>query len=334
MDLLTQGVLGAALAQSGSKQTETRLACGIGFGAGLLADADALIRSANDSLLTIEYHRHFTHSIFFIPFGALIAALILWPLLRNRISFKRLYVFSLLGYSFSGFIDACTSYGTHLFWPISDERISFNLISIVDPIFTLPLLLAVILAYRWRKAKLAQFGLLFCALYLVVGYVQKERANSVIQQVATQRGHTPTQHLVKPTFANILLWRSVYESDGRLYVDGVRMGGDGKVYAGTSILKYDIERDNPNLDKASVLYRDMQRFSFFSQGYIAKHPERENVVADIRYSNQPDGLLPLWMIEFDPMQPQKHAEFKVYRNTTESNRARFKSMLFGEELVK
>jgi len=333
MDLLTQGALGAALAQSGSKQTETRLATGIGFAAGLLADADALIRSANDSLLTIEYHRHFTHSIFFVPLGALTAALILWPLVRKRLSFKRLYLFSFLGYSFSGLIDACTSYGTHLFWPLSDERISFNLISIVDPIFTVSLLIMVVLAYRWRKPNVAWLGLVFCALYLTLAYVQMQRAMTEVQQLAMQRGHTPEQRLVKPTFGNILVWRSVYESGGRLYVDALRMGWQAKVYTGDSIPKYDIERDSSHLDKESTLYRDMQRFNYFSDSYIARHPEKENVLADIRYSIQPNGLLPLWGIKFDPAQPQQHVEFKVYRNLTKPNRQRFMSMLLGENLV-
>jgi len=334
MDLLTQGVLGAALAQAGSKQTETRLATGIGFAAGLLADADALIRSANDSLLTIEYHRHFTHSLFFIPFGALIAAIILWPLLRKHIGFKRLYVFSLLGYSLSGFIDACTSYGTHLFWPLSDERVSFHLISIVDPIFTIPLLIAVVLAYRWRRAKLAQLGLLFAAMYLAIGYVQMQRATSAMQTLALQRGHTPTQLIVKPTFGNILLWRSIYIENEKIVVDAIRMGVKKKVYAGESIQRVDVERDFSTLDKDSVLYQDMQRFSFFSAGYLANHPSKPNALADIRYSILPDGLEPLWGIEFDPTQPQKHAKFSVYRNLTKQNRQRFFSMLWGEALVK
>lgn len=64
MDLLTQGLLGAALAQAGSKQQETRVATGVGFFAGLIADADILIQSDQDPLLTVEFHRHFTHSIF------------------------------------------------------------------------------------------------------------------------------------------------------------------------------------------------------------------------------------------------------------------------------
>ena len=45
----------------------------VGLAAGLLADADVLISSANDPLLNIEYHRHFSHSLFFIPIGAAIA---------------------------------------------------------------------------------------------------------------------------------------------------------------------------------------------------------------------------------------------------------------------
>lgn len=69
MDLLTQGLLGAALAQAGSKQQETRVATGVGFFAGLIADADILIQSDQDPLLTVEFHRHFTHSIFLFHSG-------------------------------------------------------------------------------------------------------------------------------------------------------------------------------------------------------------------------------------------------------------------------
>ena len=114
MDLLTQGLLGATMAQSGAKQQETRIATGIGFVAGIAADVDILIQSENDPLLNIEFHRHFTHSLFFVPLGALIVALLLWPFLRKRLSFARLYLFACRGYCLSGVLDAFTSYGTNL----------------------------------------------------------------------------------------------------------------------------------------------------------------------------------------------------------------------------
>src|SRR5688500_3522841 len=105
MDLLTHGLVGAALAQSGAPREEARIAAGVGFLAGMLADADTLITSAADPLLVLEYHRHFTHSLLFIPIGGLIAAAVLWPFMRRRLPFARLYVYSLLGYALAGLLD-------------------------------------------------------------------------------------------------------------------------------------------------------------------------------------------------------------------------------------
>ena len=109
MDILTQSLLGGVLAQSVARTQEKKPATLAGAVAGLLADADILIRSADDPLLTIEYHRHFTHSLLFIPFGAAIACLLLWPLLRRRLAVPRLYLFCLAGFSLSGVLDALLS---------------------------------------------------------------------------------------------------------------------------------------------------------------------------------------------------------------------------------
>jgi len=327
MDLLTQGVLGAAMAQSGSREDDMRLAAGVGFGAGLLADADALIYSAQDTLLTIEYHRHFTHSLLFIPVGALLASLILWPFLRKRISFGWLYLYSLLGYSMSGLIDACTSYGTHLLWPFSDERSAFNLVAIVDPIFTVILISAVFMAYRHYRRKAVLVGLALAACYLGVAFLQLQRAESASMELAQERGHTPVRLLAKPTFGNILLWRTIYEHNGSFYVDAVRVGTGIKYYEGESIKRY---QSLPT--PMTVLDQDIQRFNTFSDGYIALQPLNYNSLHDVRYSIQPDGLAPLWGIEFDPAQPGSHAKFTVYRNLTRANRQRFLAMLLGQDV--
>ena len=122
MDIITQGLLGATIAQACAKPNEVRLATLVGFCAPMLADADTLIRSTEDPLLFLEHHRHFTHALAFIPAGALIASLLLWPFLRNRLGFKRIYIYGLLGYASAGFLDACTSYGTHLLWPFNNPK--------------------------------------------------------------------------------------------------------------------------------------------------------------------------------------------------------------------
>lgn len=330
MDILTQGILGAALAQSGSRQTETRIATFIGFAAGLLADADVFIQSSSDSLLNIEYHRHFTHSIFFIPIGALIATALLWLFVKNRISFQRLYWFSLLGYSLSGFLDACTSYGTHLFWPLSDERISLRVISIVDPVFTVALILAVVLAYRKRRSVIALYGLMFAGLYLSLAFLQLNRAESVASQLASERGHSPERVIAKPTMANIVLWRSIYKDNGRIYIDAIRVGSNERVYAGESVKQFNIQEDLKQIGTNTVLYKDIKRFNTFSDGYIALHPDNSQILGDVRYSVQTNSIRPIWGIEFDLQNPQLHASFKTFREFNKDEINQFSAMLMND----
>ena len=156
MDLLTQGLLGGALALSGADKKEARSAAITGFAAALLADADVFISASNDPLLNVEFHRHFSHALIFIPVGALIAALLLWPLLRKRLAFKRIYWYAFLGYATAGLLDACTSYGTHLLWPFSDTRIAWSIIAIIDPVFSLVLTVALILGFKYYKPTAAR----------------------------------------------------------------------------------------------------------------------------------------------------------------------------------
>jgi inner membrane protein len=141
MDPLTQGALGAAFAQAGTRRRYevVRDASIIGALAGMAPDLDVLIQSSSDPLLFLEYHRHFTHALAFIPIGALICAGVFYYFVRKRLHFQQVYLFSLLGYGSHAILDACTTYGTQLLWPFSSARAAWNLISVVDPLFSVPL---------------------------------------------------------------------------------------------------------------------------------------------------------------------------------------------------
>lgn len=335
MDLLTQGLLGATMAQSGAKQQETRMATGIGFLAGIAADIDILIQSENDPLLNIEFHRHFTHSLFFVPLGALVVALLLWPFLRKRLPFARLYLFAFLGYCLSGVLDAFTSYGTHLLWPLSDERVALSIISVLDPVFTMILLIGGMVAYRKYSHNAARVGLMLAAVYLSFGWMQLQRAETVAESLVAERGHQAEQLLVKPTLANLLLWRLVYEYEGKLYVDAIRVGlfSEPRIYPGESIEKFVMERDLSALPASSVLAQDIARFSHFSAGLLAIRPEQPNVLVDVRYSSLPMTLAPLWGIEIDSEQPDQHAKYMLYRDSSSVTREKFITLLLGEHLL-
>jgi inner membrane protein len=333
LDLLTQGLLGGALALSVSPKSESRNAALVGFAAALLADADVLISSSNDPLLNLELHRHFTHSLIFIPIGALIATLLLWPLMRKRIELKKIYGYALLGYGTSGLLDACTSYGTHLFWPFSETRIAWSIIAIVDPVFSLLLLISLIIGYKYYKPLAPGVGLTLAGSYLMLGLWQHQSALQSALELAERRNHDVQRIIVKPTLANLVLWRSVYQSNDRFYVDAIRVGlFSNRIYAGETIEKFKFERDLPQIDQASTLSNDVLRFSKLADGYVVPDPSRDKVLIDVRYSMLPNGVYPMWGIDLNTASVSEHAQFKVYRDRPENARDLFLAMLLGRDV--
>lgn len=329
MDIITQGLFGATVAQACARPKDVRVASVVGFCAPLLADADALIRSAEDPLLFLESHRHFSHALLFIPIGAFLASVLLWWFLKKRLAFKRVYLYAFLGYATAGFLDACTSYGTHLLWPFSDARTAWSIISIFDPLFSLALITAIVMGVLKYQPRAAQVGLVFAVVYLLFGVLQQSRAETLARLVAEDRGHTIERLIVKPSIGNLLLWRSVYESEGMYYVDAVRVGllNTGKVFTGSRVEAFDMTRDLPHVREGMVIYDDIQRFEFFSDGFLAWHPEHPHVLGDIRYAMLPSSIRPLWGIVLNLDRPDEHVQFDTYRTMPEAERKAFFAML-------
>lgn len=233
----------------------------------------------------------------------------------------------------SGVLDACTSYGTHVFWPFSDDRVAFNIISIIDPAFTLILLITLIASLKIKRQKIAQVGLLFAVGYMTLGFVQLQRAQNMADGLITSRGHHTNQHVVKPTLANLFLWRSVYVHKNRIYIDAIRVGliAENKIYEGESIEKFLVKKYLPTIKPSSVLYNDIQRFKTFSNDYIAFDQSQKNVIGDLRYSMLPISAKPLWGIVINKNEPQQHADYRFFRDSSTSIRQQFINMLLGRE---
>jgi len=303
----------------------------IGALSALLADADVFISSRADPLLFIEYHRHFTHSLLFIPAGGLIAAGIFWIFLGKRLPFGRILFFAILGYATAAPLDACTSYGTCLLWPFSGMRVAFDIISIIDPVFTLALLVAVAIAVKKRSARAARIGVVFCLVYLLLGAWQHERARRGQIELARSRNHTIERARVMPSFGNLLLWRSVYETNGALHADAIRVGllGGRAVYPGESRGLFRPGDLDPEVPADSLLRRDVSRFSFFADGLLVIVPGDPPVAADFRYSLLPNGTGSHWGIEIDRDRPGRHTPFVRYGRFTRERWNRFWAMVRG-----
>ena len=331
MDPLSQGTVGAAFAQSVANKKNIFKISFIGFLAGMIPDLDVLISSSTDPILSLEYHRQFTHSLFFIPFGSLIFATLIFPLFKSSLSLKTVYFASFLGYATHGLLDACTSYGTQLFWPFSNERISWNNISIVDPLFTIPILIFLVIAIKTKKKSFSFFGIGWIIFYLTLGYVQYERALSAAIELATMRGHNAERLTLKPSFGNLILWKSIYKHNEIFYVDAIRTAQSSTWCLGETIRVFDYKFHLPNLDMESQQKKDIERFRWFSQDYLG-YVKEKNIVTDVRYSMIPNQIAPMWGLTIDEQRGiNDHATWWTSRNLDQSQMDLFIDLLKGKK---
>ena len=181
-----------------------------------------------------------------------------------------------LGWATHGLLDACTSYGTHLGWPFDDERAAWNVISILDPLFTLPLLWGCIRGARRRTRLAPAVGLGVALAYLGLCTVQHARAVVLQGKLWHARGHQPIRPEVKPSILNNLVFRS-YEG-GEYWVDAIRVPWWGRCRCtreSVSVLDVEslVERWFDEVQR-----RDLARFRHFSDGFLIEDRRQAGVV--------------------------------------------------------
>jgi inner membrane protein len=93
--------------------------------------------------------------------------------------------------------------------------------------------------------------------------------------------------------------------------------------------KLDLERDFPWLDHNTQQARDVERFRWFSNGYLARDPDNPNRITDIRYSFLPNQIAGLWSIQLSPQaRSDTHVSYEVSRDGGAQNLKQFGTMLF------
>lgn len=301
MDPLTHILLGASLGYAAAGRRLGRTAALAGGLAAFVPDADVFIRSSTDPLLAIEYHRGFTHALAFAPLGAAIVAS-LWLFRRAwRVPARWwvLWAACLVAYISHTLLDAATSYGTLLLWPFSQTRFGWDLISIIDPIFTLALAAGLAAALFRRRLRPALVGLALAGVYLCLGGLQHARAIAAQRELARARGHIPTRLEVMPTLANNVVWRALYEHDGRIFSDRVRVGwfSAARMREGWSLPLVELGHLSPAEAERNAR-RSFERFAWFSENWVARSPRDPRVIGDMRYSLSAEAFDPIWGIRF------------------------------------
>lgn len=119
-------------------------------------------------------------------------------------------------------LDCCTTYGTQLFQPFWDYRVAFNNISVVDPLYTLPFLICLIIASRFtrqhpRRQVFNWLGIGLSSAYMLFTFYNKYQVDQIFKSSLTEK-HIPYERFsTYPTIFNNLLWQGIAEGDSNYY---------------------------------------------------------------------------------------------------------------------
>jgi len=210
MDSLSQIALGAALGVAVmGRRTAVWKAALWGGVAGTLPDLDALI-DHGDAVLNMTLHRAESHSLFLLTLAApLLAGLLArWP--GDTGGFRRWCLALWLALFTHPLLDTFTVYGTQLLQPFSDYPFGIGSMFIIDPLYTLPLLLGLGLALvraEHRGLRANWLGLALSTAYLGWSLVAQQQATQVARASLAQQGQPVQGLLVTPAPFNTVLWR-------------------------------------------------------------------------------------------------------------------------------
>lgn len=213
MDSLTQVVLGSAVAYAtlGNKLGRKSLLVGAAFAT--LPDLDVLINFGGNVENFVQ-HRSFSHSILV---QLLISPLFAWLLLKinwaKGVSLTRWSIAIFLILSTHALLDSFTVYGTQLLWPLSAYPFGISSIFIIDPAYTLPLIVSCIglcfVRIKSQAQRINSCALIVSSLYLTWGLAAKWHINEKIHQALNNQNITFKHFESMPTPFNTMLWRAV-----------------------------------------------------------------------------------------------------------------------------
>ena len=224
MDSITQAALGAAIGQEVLGKKIGNKGAVLGAIIATIPDLDIILFPFLSSLERLSMHRGFSHSILF---SVLFSFILAWLLSKRKwmkeVSYCRSVIFSFLCLFTHIILDAFTSYGTLLYLPFSDDRVGFDSINVVDPVYTVPLLIGLLCTlWFYRKStaskKFNRIGLVFSTLYLFSTLLIKSYANDHFISALATNDIQYTNLTSQPVGVASMRWYAVATSNDGIYI--------------------------------------------------------------------------------------------------------------------
>jgi len=291
MDSLTQIVLGASVAAAIVPAAHRRAALAAGAVLGTLPDLDGLpiALMTDDPVLRMTLHRGLTHSLLVLP---LIAAAIWWLFKRfgkGRVAASPVRWFWAIALALitHPLLDAFTVYGTQLWWPLKPPPAMWSSVFIIDPLYTIWLLIGVLVAAfagpRLIAGRLIAAGLVLSTAYLGWSLVAKTLVDREAERALVAMGLGDAPRFSVPMPANTVLWRVVAMTDDG-YVEGFRSLAADRGPMRFTAYPSDVAALRENAGLPAV-----QRLAWFNHGFMgAAVVDGTLQLSDLRMGNEPD----------------------------------------------
>lgn len=311
-------VLGAAVAEVvAGKKLENKAILWGAIG-GTIPDLDVLGSFFMGVVDYVNFHRGYSHSL---VFGFLMAPILGFLLSRPRWSgghsfwlWTRLFFWTIFTHPL---LDIFTSYGTQIFLPFSDYRVELNTIFIIDPAYTVPMMIALILVMfsgrnTGRRRRIIYIGLIASHIYLLFTIFNKYWVvdPALREEVARQNLTVELMETIPAPFQN-LLWQGIIKTPGGYYA-GYFNPRKGKVpFSSFLYFKRDLEAE-----KELSRYGDYQGLKKFSRNYdwVEKVGNNKYIYNDMRFSTAKGWLEKDADFIFSFVLIPKNGELDVERN--------------------
>jgi inner membrane protein len=310
MDSVSQLALGAAVGVAVmGRRTAVWKAALWGAVAGTLPDLDVFF-DHGDAIRNMTQHRSDSHALFWLTLGAPVLAWIVSRLHGQRELFGRWCLALWLALVTHPLLDTMTVYGTQLLQPFTDYPFAVGSIFIIDPLYTLPLLVGVGIALAWRGFKGLRWntvGLALSTAYLAWGALAQWHVQGVVGEQLAARGTPASRVLVTPTPFNTLLWRVVVMREGGFEEGFVSLFDGGRP------IRFDRFASDTALYESLQGLWSVQRMAWFSRGFFRMHEKGGAAfITDLRMGQEPGYSFSFRVAQrgsdFTPVPPTNHGQ--------------------------
>jgi inner membrane protein len=285
MDSLTHLVLGASIGIAVmGRRTALWKAALWGAACNTLPDLDVFL-DHGDPIRNVTFHRAESHALFYLTLASPLVAAIIATLNREWTLFKRWWFATWLLLVSHPLLDVTTIYGTQLALPFTDRPFGLGSIFIVDPLYTLPLVVGMagsMVVHSDTRLRWARWGIAVSTLYLAWCAAAQQHVTSIARASARAQGLPTELMLVTPTPFNTVLWRIV------------AMTPEGYAEGYYSLLdrepRVSFERfpGRPDLFTALRGNWNVERVAWFTRGfYSMSERDGQILITDLRMGQEP-----------------------------------------------